>query len=42
MIWPGLLFFSLYVAMSLLGGVAYAVGIRRRSILDERPEKMTD
>jgi len=30
----GLLFFSVQVALSLLGGVAYAAGLHRRSIVD--------
>ncbi len=37
----GLLFFSLYVAMSLVGGIAYAVGVHRRSILERGPEETT-
>jgi len=32
----GLLFFSLQVALSLVGGVAYAAGVHRRSIMDGR------
>lgn len=31
----GLLFFSLQVALSLVGGIAYAAGVHRRSIIDK-------
>ncbi len=34
----GLLFFSVQVALSLLGGVAYAAGLHRRSIVDKGTE----
>lgn len=36
----GLLFFSVQVALSLLGGVAYAVGLHRRSIIATKVPKV--